>query len=242
MKTLISIFDYSGTCAEPFEDAGWQCLNIDKQLIDLDDMFNSINPVHYTDIMDMTTKWFYENIFENDIEVNGIIAFPPCTRFTRSGAAHWGKADQSGETDYYVMLVYRTLAIIDLCKPDNFWYIENPIGRIAKLVPELQDYRKGYYQPYQYGDPYSKKTALYGEFVMPDPVNQVAPVCSGTKESSLDYYFRTVAKAPDFMKRRSYYRSITPQGFSNAFYEANKDLVSSSFYDADNDDYIDLFN
>lgn len=241
MKTLITLFDYSGICAEPFEDAGWQCLNIDMGLKDLDNPLGRINPIHYTDIMNLNTQWFYDKVFENDIEVNGIIAFCPCLRFTRSGAQWWPQADASGETDYYIKLVYQTLAAIDLCKPD-FWMLENPIGRIARLVPELQDFKKGYYQPFQYGDPYSKKTALYGEFCMPTPVNVCSPIQSGTSESSLDYYFRTVVKAKDFIKRRSYYRSITPQGFSNAFYQANKDLVSSSFYDAENDEYNDLFN
>lgn len=241
MKTLITLFDYSGTCAEPFERAGWQCLNIDMGLSDLNDMFTSINPIHYTDIMKLNADWFYKHIFENDIDVNGIIAFPPCLRFAQSGSQWWKEADLKGETDYYVKLVYQVLAAVDLCKPD-FWMIENPVGRIAELVPELKGFGPRYYQPWQYGDPYSKKTALYGEFAMPCPVNIVEPVNSGTKESSLDYYFRAVKRVKDFQRLRSYYRSITPPGFSNEFYRVNSKIVSSSFYDAENDEYIDIFN
>lgn len=241
MKTLITLFDYSGVCAEPFDAAGWQCLNIDLGLSDQVDMFSQINPIHYTDIENLNTDWFYDNIFENDIEVNGIIAFPPCLRFAQSGSQWWSEADKKGETDYYVNLVYQVLRAVDLCKPD-FWYIENPVGRIAKLVPELQQFKGRFYQPNQYGDPYTKKTGLWGEFVMPAPTNIVEPVSSGTSESSMDYYWRVIRKAQDFRERRSYYRSITPEGFSKAFFQANAEVVSTHFYDAENDEYIDYFN
>ena len=39
MKTLLSLFDYSGAWSRPFFDNGWQVIQWDKKLLDEMDIF-----------------------------------------------------------------------------------------------------------------------------------------------------------------------------------------------------------
>ena len=96
----------------------------------------------------------------------------------------------------------------------DFWVIENPISRIHKLVPELGSPRM-YFNPCDYGDPYTKKTALYGNFNTKLKLNKVVPT-QGSK-MHLKYGGKSA--------RTKELRSETPMGFAYAFYEANKDYV-----------------
>jgi hypothetical protein len=115
-------------------------------------------------------------------------------------------------TDIYVNLIRQCLRVIDLCSPVAFWAIEQPIGRAAKLVPELGEAR--YFQPYWFGDAYSKKTALYGDFTMPEPTNIVTPVMGkhGSKTQSFGGKSEKTREA----------RSITPKGACKLFFWTSK--------------------
>lgn len=122
MKTLLSLFDCTGNWARPFERAGWNVVQLDLQLGD--------------DVREITANWLLENILQAFPTIDGILAAPPCTDFTISGARHWAKKDADGTTAQSVDLVYQVLRCVDFLQPD-FWAVENPIGRIARLVPEL---------------------------------------------------------------------------------------------------------
>jgi site-specific DNA-cytosine methylase len=170
----------------------------------------------------------YENIFESFAEIHGILAAPPCTDFAVSGAKHWkAKANpmpQLFETinrlEYFTELVYQVLRIVDLCQP-RFYAIENPVGRIKKLVPEIGE--AWFFQPYWYGDNYSKKTGLYGKFNKPKPTNIVDPIKHSYGSKTQEYGGKS--------EKTKELRSITPLGFAYAFYEANnlKDLYMKKF-------------
>lgn len=130
----------------------------------------------------------------------GVLAAPPCTVFASSGA-RWPRTDAD----------YRdALSIVDAClrfvvtgKP-RWWALENPIGKLAQwLGPPAF-----YFHPCQYGDPYTKKTALWGHFTPP----KKRPV-----EPSRGGLIHRMAPSPD----RAAKRSVTPAGFAQAFYEAN---------------------
>lgn len=203
MKTLLSLFDYSGNWSKPYEEdyKNWQVLQLDLKL--------------GIDIEEINTEWLYENIFEACETVDAIIAAPPCTDFSVSGAQYWTKKDESGETEKSINLVYQILRIIDVCQPD-FFAIENPVGRIAKLVPELG--KPFYFQPCDYGDPYTKKTALYGTFIPPMPLF-LGKDLSVTPIKANDSWLMKLGGKSEKTKEL---RSQTPLGFAYAFYEANK--------------------
>ncbi len=135
--------------------------------------------------------------------VYGIIANPPCTDLAGSGARWWKeKGDQA---------LYNALAIADACcrlvlmTNPHFWMIENPVGRLKHYLGEPVMY----YQPYEYGDPYTKKTCLWGKFN--PPKKKVVEPTLGSKMHRLP-------PSPD----RQTLRSVCSPGFAQAFFEANQ--------------------
>ena len=98
---------------------------------------------------------------------------------------------------------------MDLCErvePD-WWALENPVGRLARAVPELGKWRYTW-NPSDYGDPYTKRTCMWGDHVQP----MKTPV-EPTEGSRL-------WRIPPGEQRKTL-RSITPPGFARAFFEAN---------------------
>lgn len=198
---ILSLFDFTGNWATPYAEHGHDVILWDiKHTTDMYSMFS--------DIGDACADYFYENIFDNYGTVDGILAAVPCTDFAGSGARWWKEKDERGDTAKSLELVYQTLRIIDLCQPD-FWAIENPVGRLSRLVPELG--KPWYFQPYWFGEPYTKKTGLWGEFKKPKPSKMVEPV-EGSKMWK---------KYGGKSERTKTARSETPLGFADAFYKAN---------------------
>ena len=164
-------------------------------------------------------------------KVVGILAAPDCTYFSISGNAH-KRSDQN---------IIDGIGVVDACfriayalKP-TWFALENPIGKLKKFLGE-PTFK---FNPYEFGDMYSKKTYLWGWFNNPKtiPYNKEdinmfegSPLLEGkeiTEPMSGLYYKNKIAKgeftAPSGTDlTRKYYRSITPQGFANAFFEANR--------------------
>ena len=190
MKNLLALFEITDTASGHYRRAGWGVVQVDIQ--------------SGTDILTWDYKQYSRTHF------TGIIAFPPCTAYAVSGARWWKGKDASGETDYFDSLVKKMLEIIDYFRPGlKFWWAENPVGRIAKRVPELTKYRLLTFNPCEFGDPYTKKTVLYGEF-NPFLFRHHVPATEGSK-------MHKVAPTPE----RQNIRSATPPGFARAIFEAN---------------------
>lgn len=80
-----------------------------------------------------------------------IIAFPPCTDLAVSGAAHFAKKRADGRQQRSIDF------FMQFTKLGCAWAIENPVGIMSRL------YRKPdqIINPFQFGDPVSKKTCLW---------------------------------------------------------------------------------
>jgi hypothetical protein len=160
------------------------------------------------------------NVFDSSVlslgNIHGILAAPPCTDFAVCGAKHFKRKDERGDTRKSVDLVERTLQIINYYKP-KFWCLENPVGRLNTLVPYLREYGPRYFQPYHYGDPYRKKTGLWGIYNFPEPTSIVEPV--GIRKGQPDEWYSKVGGKSEKTKE---YRSITPIGFAYAFFNVNR--------------------
>jgi len=153
--------------------------------------------------------------------VHGILAAPPCTHFAVSGARWWkGKGEQALLDG--LSLVDACLRIIMVSKP-KWWALENPVGRLSYFLgrPRLV------FQPYEYGDPWTKKTCVWGEFNIPKK-NPVKPIGQWTGRSdTLGLVDHFEYLPPDWVHKlppspnRPVLRSITPPGFARAFFEAN---------------------
>lgn len=135
-----------------------------------------------------------------DEPVHGIIAAPPCTVFSAAGA-RWQRTED--ELRDALSVVDACLRLVVACRP-KFWALENPIGKLNRYLGAP----RFLFNPCDYGDPYTKRTQLWGEFNVPR-FSLVYP-SEGSKMHRL----------PD-SKQRQALRSITPAGFARAFYEAN---------------------
>jgi hypothetical protein len=143
------------------------------------------------------------------ISVYGVLAVIDCTDFAGSGAQYWAQKDADGRT-------LKSLSVLDACcriilihKP-FFWCIENPVGRLYKYLGKP----RMYFNPSDYGDPYTKKTCLWGDFNKPEK-NPVEPVRVCRQGS-------WIQKLDGKSEKTKSLRSITPAGFANAFFKANQ--------------------
>lgn len=146
----------------------------------------------------------------------GILAAPPCDHFSVSGARWWPDKDRDGRTRDAVDTVRDCLTIIGALRP-SWWALENPIGRMRKLVPEVGPVRltfdpcdfAGY--PGGEADTYTKRTQLFGHFTA--PTSRPLPITHVKGSSPIH------RAAPGPM--RKHFRAVTPTGFARAFFEAN---------------------
>lgn len=168
-------------------------------------------------------------------KVHGILAAPPCTQFAVSGA-RWWKVKPKELLYEAVEIVNACLRIIEAAQPE-WWALENPVGRLPKFIGPY----KYTWQPYDYGDPWLKRTCIWGEHVQPVRCPVPKPDTSkGRWRSSLTNHLSPKPTAgqikklvetgmlpADWVHRcppgvdRATLRSITPPGFAKAFFEAN---------------------
>ena len=165
--------------------------------------------------------------FSYDGEVHGVIANPPCTEFSTAQSFSIVKDIEKG-----LILVKHCQRIIDECQP-KWWAIENPAnGRLKEYLgsPKMT------YQPWRYGSPWTKKTALWGNFKIPNPIydkwEEVPKLDLYVKprrsKPGLDCLHKSaVSKIPEFQWAKDYIktdadlRSMCSIGFANAFFESN---------------------
>lgn len=200
MKRLLSLFDFTGNWSAPYLEAGWEVLQIDLAL--------------GQDILEWDYTQFPPDYF------HGILAAVPCTAYALSGARWWPTKDADGTTEAFDKITRRTLEIINYFRSGiGFWAIENPVGRIAKRVPELAKFRLYIFDPFNFGEAYKKKTVLYGEFSPWFVLTPVKPIIAPRGEHSIDHFHGI--KGNVGWNDRAALRSITPPGFSQAFFQAN---------------------
>lgn len=173
-----------------------------------------------------------ENLTEHDIKrfgkIYGIIANPVCTEFSTARSNGMARDPDKG-----MGLVKECQRIIAMCDP-VFWVIENPAKGVLKDYLGKSIYE---YEPWWYGSPWTKRTALWGKFNIPkriydnwEDVPKLAglyqrpgrgkPSLAFMHKSAYDLIpeFRTLPR-PD---TDAEFRSFCSQKFAEAFYEANK--------------------
>lgn len=184
---IISLFDYSGNWSNPYKEAGFDVFRVDIKL--------------EIDVLSVVKEDFPSNVY-------GILAAPPCTDFAGSGAQYWKAKDADGRTEASLALIDKTLEIVSWYPDLKFWVLENPVGRLQKLRPQLG--KPWYFQPHWYGDPWTKKTGLYGNFNKNLPRVDVEPDPNSW-----------IMKLGGKSERTKELRSMTPPGFAMAFFLAN---------------------
>ena len=157
--------------------------------------------------------------------VYGILAAPPCTEFSPA------KEGQPRDFELGMSIVNACIRIIHTTKP-IFWALENPSGYLHRWLglPRIV------FHPWFYGDPWTKKTSVWGEFNAPIdkyhhwedvPKNENLYIRPGRKKPSIAFLHKSAKDEcfPDFKhecENDAEFRSITPAGFAKAFFEANQ--------------------
>lgn len=214
-KIILDLCGGTGSWSKPYVEAGY-----DVKIITLPDYDVRVWSIRNGKLGFMNSKVKYDWVCKPS-EVYGILAAPPCTMFSHARTIAKQPRDLKGAMD----IVRSCLDIIALCQYDTktgskltslkFWALENPHkGLLPKFIG-----RPAYvFEPWQFGDPYTKQTALWGYFNEPVKTHSEKPPTVKfdrlkTKEIHGEFYGKYT---------RTERRAITPQGFAKAFYEANK--------------------
>lgn len=189
------------------------------------------------DVRNITLPDYDVYVYSPPENVYGILVAPPCTHF--SIARNDATAREPRDMKEGMELVYACLRIIWKCRyepirnKDNnlkFWALENPNGYLKWFLgkPTFT------FHPYDFGDPYTKKTCLWGIFNEPkrspiEPRDFHHPTTKDAKDFvSCVEHFADLKEIPEGYKektgltKRAILRSMTPQGFAKAFFEANR--------------------
>ena len=183
-KTILSLCDLTGAWPRPYAEDGYDVICFDIQ----HDPSQDVRLLRVDDLP----------------PIHGVLAAPPCTHLSGSGARWW--ADKGDEALMEgLALVDACLRIVMVTRP-VWWALENPVGRLSRFLGPA----RMTFQPWEFGDPYSKRTCLWGDFNTDLPKRP----CLATDKERI----WRMAPGPE----RANLRSVTPEGFARAFFEANR--------------------
>ncbi len=184
-KVILDLCGGSGSWSFPYKEAGYDVRVIDPKV-----------SATFGDVRLMTYKSL------KSFNAHGILAAPPCQHLAASGAVHWlAKGDNA---------LYNALSVVDACLriirlvSPAWWALENPVGRLKSYIgpPTFS------FDPCDFGDHYTKRTYLWGDF-KPLKKNRVEP------------YNGSITNLEPSSIAQSAIRAETPAGFAYAFFEAN---------------------
>lgn len=180
------------------------------------------------DVRNITLPQYDVLTYEPPENVYGILAAPPCTEFSvlNCKAEARQRDPQAG-----LKIVMACMRIIEKCKP-VWWALENPVGYLR----EYMDKSSLIFQPWYYGDPWTKRTEIWGTFTTPEKkyknwedVPNKLPLYTrpGRGKPNFAYLHKSAqALIPQLAwaspKTDADFRAITPPGFAQAFFDANQ--------------------
>ena len=220
-KIILDLCGGTGSWSKPFKDNGF-----DVRVI----TFPDYDVEKWRDYPELVKLIQGNKIF-------GILAAPPCTQFSIARNDKTARIPRNLRNGFKT--VHACLEIIWEClyypyriKENSlkFWALENPNGYLKRFLgkPALD------FHPYDYGDPYTKRTLIWGMFKEPKknpvkPRDFEHPTTKGAKDFvSCVEHFVDLKQIPEGylektgISKRATLRSMTPQGFAKAFFLANK--------------------
>jgi hypothetical protein len=231
-KIILDLCGGTGAWSRPYKEAGY-----DVRVITLPDW-----NVGEVDLNIETIVFHYLGKGGGGMEIKlsdiyGILAAPPCTMFSDART----KAKTPRDLREGLRTVVDCMRIIwhiqlsiksdqQKYSPLKFWALENPwYGRLKWFLgnPKFE------FSPWEFGDAYKKRTAIWGYFN--EPIKTVTDINSVmTKEQQELHktnsqtlpkfdYMRSKDIHPEYFKTfdRQTRRAITPKGFAEAFFKAN---------------------
>lgn len=173
--------------------------------------------------------------YHPDRPIWGVIANPVCTDLTpaKHGKQFGGGDRPARDLDTAFGHVREALRVIDEAQPR--WHaIENPASGLMRQFLGKPDFS---YEPWEFGSPWTKRTALWGSFTNPTPIytrwedvplNPDIYVRPGRRPSMAWLHKSAFDVIPEFRDSGMpaptsdmELRSLCSQGFAHAFKEAN---------------------
>ncbi len=222
-KIILDLCGGTGAWSKPYKEAGYTVYNITLPKYNVQDCILYGNRFLIFWRQPIKNK-FHDDYRKEDIQIPvekiyGILAAPPCTEFS---LAAWDKKKTDRDFKKAFGIVQACLDIIWAVQeqgiPLKFWALENPKGYLYNFL----GYPTFYFQPWQFGETdfrATKRTAIWGYFKKPRKTCQVRKIpfinahsqSKGQKPENKEWYSK---------KRED--RAITPPGFAQAFFEANR--------------------
>ena len=196
-KIILDLCGGTGAWSNPYADNGYIVYNI---------------TLPYYDLLD-------EKVVNFCIGLNpyGILFACPCDIWSIAGVRFW-KSRTSDEVFMHSKILVKGLRVIYNTNP-VFWCLENPIGKMKEFMggPEYK------FNPFNFGDPYTIKTYLWGKFNIPMfPLGIEPKIINPVEHTGSNSTKKQTPISWISGKNRKERRAITPPGFAQTFYEANK--------------------
>ena len=138
---LLNLCSGTGSVSEPFQRAGWECVNVDWS--------PKHNPTHQVDITTWTAPYV-------DGHFDVVWASPDCTQYSRARTTARTPRDLEGAD----RLVAACLRIIRQLRP-RLWFVENPDTGLLKTRSVMQGLPYVRVDYCMYGAPYRKRTRIW---------------------------------------------------------------------------------
>ena len=227
-KIILDLCGGTGSWAQPYKEAGYKVITI--TLPDYDIRKTIIKDGHINFVGPEKGHLVVAS------QVYGILAAPPCTMFSFART----NAKKPRDLKEGMECVRACLEIIWACKevtqatgkktlPLKFWALENPYHG---FLPQFLGKPAFTFDPWEFGDGYQKRTALWGYFN--EPIKKPVPMTDEAKaKAKTNSHLHTLGVKFDYLKSKDIHpekfgvfdrqtrRSITPAGFANAFFKAN---------------------
>lgn len=233
-KIILDLCGGTGSWSRPYRENGYKVFNITLPNFDVREtviredriMFCPPNANGHSDIAPML-------IAKKDIY--GILAAPPCTMFSfaRTNAKKPRNLQEGMECVRACLNIIWSLMEVkqNTSKktiPLQFWALENPYHGFLKKFLGKPSFT---FDPWEFGDGYQKRTALWGSFNEPIKCPILMTAKANAKTNS---YLHTLGVKFDYLKSKDIHpetfgkldrqtrRSITPAGLAKAFFKANQ--------------------
>lgn len=213
-KIILDLCGGTGAWSKPYKEAGY-----DVRLVTLPGQ-------------DVRTYEPPENVY-------GILAAPPCTMFSfaRTNAKTPRNLKEGMECVRACLdIIWKRNEIKQATGkktlPLKFWALENPYHG---FLPHFLGKPVFIFDPWEFGDGYQKRTALWGNFN--EPIKTPIPMTKEAKakaKAKTNSHLHTLGVKFDYLKSKDIHpehfdefdrqtrRSITAAGFAKAFFEANQ--------------------
>lgn len=199
---VVSLCDRTGIMVRPWAELGYECICVDVQHRPM-----RKSRVEQVGIQGgtITYQWGDVRTWFPPRRPAIVFAFPPCTHVTGANARDFVMKGTA--------LLRDSLELFSACYSAGMWsgspfMVENPVGKFSDHMRK-PDY---YFQPWEYGDLWTKKTCIWAGngFVMPPAVHAQPP--EGTEQ-------KIWMMSPS--EERGDLRSETPPAFARAVFMAN---------------------